>query len=232
MDQWIDERLASLEPATNWEPNADRALEQLRARKSSANPRWMRIGMTATIFATTGAVLLMLPWQGFWKPKEVVAPKPVTKIAQQQQQRAEPAKPEEKPAAESPKAPSATPQLQSSNDLADLTEEELRQYLQKIAALRSAVAQVGGETEPKLIKNAYPKYTDEASKAKITGNVEVEFTIRTDGTVRFERFISTLGYGLDESAREAAEQMVFEPARKDGVAVEKISRVKFGFSLR
>lgn len=247
MDQWVDERLASLEPSTNFESNADRALEGLRARKPSANPKWMRFAMTATIVATTGAIVLMLPWQGFWKSKDPAAPKPAA-IAVKPQQQTEPAKPPEKPQeAPAPQAKTEPEkevqqrqeaqqaQPQRTDRLLDLpnNEADLRAYLEQLAAARSVAAQNASvETEPTLIRNVTPGYSDEGRKARIQGTIEMVVTVKTDGTVQFEKYVTALGYGLDERAREAVEHWQFRPAMKDGVPVPKMINVTVNFSLR
>lgn len=57
--------------------------------------------------------------------------------------------------------------------------------------------------------------TAESLKKNITGSLALTVELRPDGTVGEVKIVKGLGYGLDESAAEAARQIVFLPAVKD-----------------
>jgi TonB family protein len=250
-DSWITDRMASLDPAPGWNPDAEKALSRLTQPANPQASQWMRLGMTATILATTVFVLVLLPWQKLWTPekatttaKETVAggqdPAPAQSPAPPQ---TESAKPAEKPA----------PEAEQQDALPDLpnNHEELRKYPEtlaqspktegtfdrldefyKIQAAPAPRARQAGGTEPKIVSQVLPEYTDEARQAKVTGRVDLVITIRTDGSVQFESVKNGLGYGLDEKAREAVEKWKFTPGQKDGVPVPTTVEITVTFSLR
>jgi TonB family protein len=248
---FVDDRMAMLDPSTEWTPDAGRALAQLNRRKPASSAPWMRLGMTATILAATVFVLTLLPWQRLWTPE------PVAKVATQTQT-APAEKPVEKaeraPEAPAPQQPAkvvsqtpAEPEPQQKEALLDLPDnpEDLMRYLQELAKQREvdpagidrtgftvAAASQANLAEPRVLTQVLPEYTDQAKQAKIQGTVELVVTIKTDGTVQFESFKKTLGYGLDEKAREAIEKWTFAPATKDGVPVSTTVTLSMNFSLR
>jgi TonB family protein len=242
-DSWVDDRMAKLEPAAEWNPDAGRALERLSERKPALNAPWMRVAMAATILGATALVLVTLPWQRLWTPE------PVAAVAAQTQTVPAQKKLEEKPQETAPaaqqtaetEAPQQNPvtiavtpptEQQDNKVLLDLpdNEEDLLKYLQELSKVRAGAQ--AGITQPKLIHTVKAEYTPEAKQAKVQGTVEVVLTVKEDGTARFESFKKTLGYGLDESVRAAAEQWLFTPAMKDGKAVATMITISVGFSLR
>jgi protein TonB len=84
---------------------------------------------------------------------------------------------------------------------------------------------------PKRQGFAVPKYTMEARQAEIEGVVRVEVTVDETGHVIRARVLSGLGYGLDESAVQAAKQMTFTPATQCGKPVVGTAVVPFNFQL-
>lgn len=76
-----------------------------------------------------------------------------------------------------------------------------------------------------------PNYTDEGRKQKINGEVRLEVLFKSDGAVRVLRVVQGLGYGLDEQAVKAAEQIKFKPAVEQGQAVDSIAVVHIIFEL-
>jgi TonB family protein len=75
-----------------------------------------------------------------------------------------------------------------------------------------------------------PKYTTEAQKLHIQGEIRVVAIFAGDGEIRIERLLNSLGYGLDESAIAAVRQIGFRPAVREGCSVdsEQTIRVTFG----
>ena len=241
-DSWVDDRMAKLNPAAGWSPDAEEALDRLNQRKPALTAPWMRLAMTTTILAGTVLVLTLLPWQRFWTPKQVatVAAKaqtgPAAKPVEQQpetsvvpQQTVEKKAP---PAATTPVQDNLQ-ELAKARGLAGTSEASAE--LAKAEVTRSVSTGEGpqtGVTQPTLIHNVQPQYTQEAKLERVQGTIEIVITVKADGTVEFVRFNKTLGYGLDEKAREAVEQWLFSPGTKDGKPVGVTTSVSINFSLR
>jgi TonB family protein len=245
-DSWIDDRMASLDPAPGWNPDAGRALERLTQPATQPASQWMRLGMTGTILATTVFVLVMLPWQKLWTPEPVATPQTTVAAGQ------DPVPPPAPSPAQSPAPPQTetvkaeekpVPEAKPQDALLDLPEreEDLLAYLQALAEKRGIATQqapqappagVVGVTPPEIAHQVLPEYSDEARKAKITGSVEVLILVRTDGTVQFEKVLKSLGYGLDEKAIEAIKQWRFKPGTKDGKPVDVMISVSLNFGLK
>lgn len=89
-----------------------------------------------------------------------------------------------------------------------------------------------GIEPPRLLREVKASYTDEARRANISGEVEMEITIRRDGAVSDVRILRGLGGGLNDRAVAAVRQWRFAPARLKGVPVDVIVEVSVAFSLR
>jgi TonB family protein len=76
-----------------------------------------------------------------------------------------------------------------------------------------------------------PDYTDEGRKQKINGEVRLEVLFRSDGQVHVIRVLQGLGYGLDEQAVKAAEQIKFKPALHEGQPIDSTAQVHIIFEL-
>lgn len=76
-----------------------------------------------------------------------------------------------------------------------------------------------------------PDYTDEGRKQKINGEVRLEVLFRSDGRVHVIRVVQGLGYGLDEQAVKAAEQIKFKPALHEGQPIDSMAQVHIIFEL-
>jgi TonB family protein len=240
-DSFVDERMAKLAPAKDWLPDAGRALERLNQRQpllnSQLNSQWMRFGMTATILGATVFVLALLPWQRLWTSKPaatVTAQASSAAAARQAEQHPEwhqESPGEHLPVPAEPYAPAPfddTIQVnpQEQNELSQALAEEPK------TGIAAAQASPAGRTEPRPLRTVLPQYSDEAREAKIQGTVELVVTVKTDGSVQFESFRKTLGYGLDEKAREAVEQWTFAPATQNGVPAATMVTLSLNFSLR
>src|SRR6476661_6785579 len=70
-----------------------------------------------------------------------------------------------------------------------------------------------GISPPKLVRQIEPKYTDDARRAKIQGDVELEAVVNADGKVGDVRVVRSLDdrFGLDQNAVQAARQWLFTP---------------------
>lgn len=89
-----------------------------------------------------------------------------------------------------------------------------------------------GVEPPRLLKEVRATYTDEARRANVTGEVNLEITIRRDGTVSDVRVLRGLRAGLNEQAIAAVRQWRFAPARMKGTPVDVIVEVSVEFTLR
>jgi len=90
----------------------------------------------------------------------------------------------------------------------------------------------GGVSEPRLLSQTQPEYSDDARKARIQGTVELLVIVNPDGTVKFDTVRQSLGYGLDQRAIDAVKKWKFVPGKKDGKAVATYVSVLVNFSLR
>jgi TonB family protein len=76
-----------------------------------------------------------------------------------------------------------------------------------------------------------PTYTDEARALRVEGDVLLEVVFEASGSVRVLRVVRGLGHGLDESARRAAEQIQFSPAKRAGVPTDFRAILHVAFRL-
>lgn len=90
-----------------------------------------------------------------------------------------------------------------------------------------------GIENPKLVKKVEPKYTSEALRARIQGEVELEAVVGVNGMIGDIRVIKSLDktFGLDEKALEAARGWVFTPGTRDGKAIPVIVRLILEFKV-
>jgi protein TonB len=90
----------------------------------------------------------------------------------------------------------------------------------------------GAISNPVLITQVLPEYSEEARKARYQGRVVLDTTILADGSVQVVRVIRSIGLGLDEKAIAAVLQWRFKPARIDGKPVPVALNVEVNFNLR
>ena len=106
-----------------------------------------------------------------------------------------------------------------------------------------AAAQIGATTRadptpaapatssaPRLTQFVQADYPPAALAQGLEGSVLLELTIDPTGHVTQVTVAQPLGNGFDEAATAAARTFVFEPARRDGVAVASILRYRYRFS--
>jgi protein TonB len=89
---------------------------------------------------------------------------------------------------------------------------------------------VGGSVRPPTVLiQPDPEYSEEARKAKFSGNVQVYVIVDAKGNPTHVRVVRGVGMGLDEKAAEAVRQYKFKPATQDGkpVAVDMYVEVNF-----
>ena len=90
-----------------------------------------------------------------------------------------------------------------------------------------------GITPPKILKQTKPKYTNDAMRAKITGQVLLELVVQADGTVGDVRVAKSLDstFGLDEEAMRTVREWRFVPGSRQGQPVPVIVLVSVSFSI-
>jgi TonB family protein len=70
--------------------------------------------------------------------------------------------------------------------------------------------------QPDILAKPKPVYSEEGRAKHIEGEVLLEVVFEANGKLRVLRVVRGLGHGLDEAAVQAAEQIQFKPAMKDG----------------
>jgi TonB family protein len=76
-----------------------------------------------------------------------------------------------------------------------------------------------------------PHYTSAARENIVTGTVRLRMILSADGTVRNIEPLTFLPDGLTEQAVEAARNIEFTPASKDGRAVSQYATVEYNFNI-
>ena len=90
----------------------------------------------------------------------------------------------------------------------------------------------GGVSEPVVIWQVQPEYSEEARKARYEGVVRLDAIIHKDGSIQILRVLRSLGFGLDEKAIEALEQWKFRPGMRGGEPVAVSMNIEVTFNLR
>ncbi len=96
---------------------------------------------------------------------------------------------------------------------------------------RQAPTPTAKDAPVSLLSKPMPSYTSEARQRKIEGDVELDVEFTATGQVHVLRVLQGLGYGLDEAAVKAAEQIRFAPALRDGRPVDSHGRLRVVFRL-
>jgi len=87
------------------------------------------------------------------------------------------------------------------------------------------------DTKATVKDKPQPSYTKEAKKHKIEGTVILRCVFTSTGQVTNIRVVSGLPYGLTERAIEAAKEIKFIPATKDGHPVSMWMQLEYNFNL-
>jgi len=82
-----------------------------------------------------------------------------------------------------------------------------------------------------ILSKPTPVYTPEARSKRIEGEVLLEVVFEATGKIRVLRVIRGLGYGLDDAAVQAAQQIRFKPAQQDGQPSDSTAVVHIIFQL-
>ena len=86
-------------------------------------------------------------------------------------------------------------------------------------------------TPAEIISKPTPIYTDEARAKHIEGEVLLEVVFGAAGKIQVLRVIRGLGYGLDDAAVRAAQQIRFKPALQDGQPSDSTAVLHIIFQL-
>ncbi|HWN99830.1 MAG TPA: TonB family protein [Blastocatellia bacterium] len=86
-------------------------------------------------------------------------------------------------------------------------------------------------SRPQILARPVPGYTEDARRAQVEGSVKLSVVLNANGTISDIRVTRGLGYGLDEKAIEAARELRFVPAQKDGHTVSVRVFLEFKFAL-
>ena len=102
---------------------------------------------------------------------------------------------------------------------------------QAIQTQKRAVQEQPVFTPVEILYKPKPVYTQEARDLKIQGEVSLEVIFTATGSIRVVRVVRGLGHGLDQAAEQAATQVKFRPAKKDGVAIDTNATINITFEL-
>jgi TonB family protein len=86
-------------------------------------------------------------------------------------------------------------------------------------------------TPAEIISKPSPIYTPEARAKHIEGEVLLEVVFEASGKIQVLRVIRGLGYGLDDAAIRAAQQIRFKPALQDGQPSDSTAVLHIIFQL-
>lgn len=89
----------------------------------------------------------------------------------------------------------------------------------------------GGIKAPVVIYQVDPEFSEEARKAKFSGNVEVYLIVDEQGNPTHVRVVRDVGMGLGEKAVEAVRQYKFKPAMQNGKPVKVDMYVDVNFQI-
>jgi TonB family protein len=97
--------------------------------------------------------------------------------------------------------------------------------------VKSRPAVAASITPAEIISKPAPIYTEEARAKRIEGEVLLEVVFGATGKIQVLRVIRGLGYGLDDAAVRAAQQIRFKPALQDGQPSDSTAVLHIIFQL-
>ena len=89
----------------------------------------------------------------------------------------------------------------------------------------------GSVKPPTVLYSVEPEFSEEARKAKFSGNVQVYLWVDELGNPSHIRVVRGVGMGLDEKAVEAVRQYKFRPAMQNGKPVKVDMYVDVNFNI-
>lgn len=89
----------------------------------------------------------------------------------------------------------------------------------------------GGVSAPEILYKVEPEFSEEARKAKVSGNVVVGIWVDANGNPTHIRVLRGIGMGLDEKAVEAVRQYKFRPGMENGKPVVTEVNIEVNFQI-
>jgi len=94
------------------------------------------------------------------------------------------------------------------------------------------VVHIGGSVQPPtLLYKIDPEFSEEARKAKFSGDVQIYLWVDEHGNPSHVQVVRGVGMGLDERAIEAVRQYKFKPATQNGKPVKVDLYVNVNFTI-
>lgn len=87
------------------------------------------------------------------------------------------------------------------------------------------------DQKARILSRVEPRYTEEARRNAMEGTVVLRAVFSANGEVTNIRVVGDVPFGLTESAVEAARQIRFAPAVKNGRAVSQHIQIEYNFNL-
>ncbi len=100
-----------------------------------------------------------------------------------------------------------------------------------VAPLRPKLENNAPTTPVAVTSKPNPIYTEQARKQRVQGEVLLQVVFTASGQVQVLRVVRGLGYGLDESAIQAAQRVRFIPAQRNGQPVDSTATLHIVFQL-
>jgi len=94
-----------------------------------------------------------------------------------------------------------------------------------------ANGQISTSSPLRILTQPRPGYTERARAAGLQGTLRLRLTFSSDKTIKSIRPLSHLPFGLTEKAINAASNIVFEPAFKNGVPVSTSRIIEYRFTM-
>jgi TonB family protein len=85
--------------------------------------------------------------------------------------------------------------------------------------------------KPRILSKPEPLYTEQARQYEVTGTVVLRIVFASSGEVTNILTVKTLPHGLTKKSIEAARQIKFDPATKDGRQVSIYLQLEYNFNI-
>jgi protein TonB len=82
-----------------------------------------------------------------------------------------------------------------------------------------------------ILSKPDPLYTEEARRLGVQGEVKLSVVFQSSGVIHVMGVVKSLGHGLDQAAEQAAAQIRFKPARREGKPVDFPATLRIEFRL-
>ena len=82
-----------------------------------------------------------------------------------------------------------------------------------------------------ILSKPDPHYTEEARRLGVQGEVKLSVVFQSSGVINVMGVVKSLGHGLDQEAEQAASQIRFKPAQREGKPVDFPATLRIEFRL-